>query len=189
MEDKHIELIDGIALRICESTEIGELVLSIVKVAFKKFEKAGAADDFVLQSIGPGKIVFGSTNRVSWSAARGFEPDESYCTKRFLHAWKFGVKLPADGAVSKPRCGQCGATDVRIYRQYGTFRQPHTDRCNECVDRERRGFMVPLVLDANGKAWGYTSAPADACEEFYALPEKSSEHPGWKRLGGWPDAD
>lgn len=74
-----------------ESPSLGELVLTIVEEAFCKFDDAGAAEDFGLQHVGPGKIVFGRTNRVTWSASEGFVADESYCTERFMQAWVFGV--------------------------------------------------------------------------------------------------
>ena len=91
--------------------------------------------------------------------------------------------------VPRPSCGKCGATGVKIYREYGSFRRPETDRCNECIDQGHKGWMVPCVLDADGDAWGYTSVPKDACDAFYALPEKSDSFPHWRRIGGWSDSD
>lgn len=86
-------------------------------------------------------------------------------------------------------CGECGVTGVKIYRSYGMFRRPETDRCNECIDPDLQGWMVPCVLDDDGNAWGYGSVPKEACDEFDALPERSSEHPRWRRIGGWSDSE
>lgn len=96
---------------------------------------------------------------------------------------------PYHRIVPRPTCGSCGAIDVRIYRSYGSFRRPETDRCNECVDPNSRGWFVPCVMDEDGTVWGYSSVPLESCEAFYDLPEKSADHPGWNRVGGWPDSD
>ena len=90
MDAKYADLTEQIAEKIVASASIGELVLTIAEEAFRKFDDAGAADDFGLQYVGPGKIVFGRTNRVAWSASEGFVPDETYCTERFMQAWVFG---------------------------------------------------------------------------------------------------
>lgn len=86
-----------------------------------------------------------------------------------------------------PRCGKCGAINVRIYRDYGMFRWPKEDRCNGCLTDKERGWYVPCCLDEDGNAWGYTSVPEADCERFYSLPENSSDSPAWRRRGGWPD--
>jgi hypothetical protein len=86
----------------------------------------------------------------------------------------------------KPSCGKCGVVGVKIYREYGAFRSPETDRCNECIDQEYKGWMVPCVLNENGDAWGYTSVPQDACDAFHQLPEKSTLFPSWTKFG-WSD--
>lgn len=79
-----------------------------------------------------------------------------------------------------PKCNKCGATGVRIYRDYGIFRRPEKDRCNDCIDENHREWMVPCILDVDGSAWGYTSVPEHACKQFYAFPEKNSDKPYWK---------
>jgi hypothetical protein len=86
------------------------------------------------------------------------------------------------------KCGVCGATRCRLYRPYGEFRRPERDRCNAHVLEDERGWYVPLVLDNDGSVWGFTSAPPRACGAFYALPEASSDRPGWQRIGGWNHA-
>jgi len=90
MDTKYSDLAEKISEKLLDSPSIGELVLTIVEEAFCKFDDAGAADDFGLQYVGPGKIVFGRTNRVSWSASEGFVPDETYCTEHFLRCWAIG---------------------------------------------------------------------------------------------------
>ena len=88
-----------------------------------------------------------------------------------------------------PICGKCGATKVRIYRDYGMFRRPERDRCNKCVDHDHRGWMVPCILSKDaGDAWGYSSVPLDALEAFCALPEHDSSLPYWdKKKSCWSD--
>lgn len=82
--------------------------------------------------------------------------------------------------MKQATCGKCGSTGVRIYREYGSFRRPETDRCNDCVDSDSYGYMVPCVLDKDGNAWGYLSVPEDDAEKnFYSLPEKSDTKPHW----------
>ena len=88
--------------------------------------------------------------------------------------------------MSDATCGKCGSSGVRVYREYGMFRRPETDRCNECIDQSHKGWMVPCVMDEDGNAWGYGSVPNQELEAFYALPEKSASLPGWQ-MGGWSD--
>jgi hypothetical protein len=76
---------DEIAMKL--EPEWGELVLSIIEAAHQRFFACGAGTDFCLQSKGPQSIVFGSRNRVKWTADRSFVPDRPYCTPSFLDAW------------------------------------------------------------------------------------------------------
>jgi len=94
-------------------------------------------------------------------------------------------------AVPEMKCGLCGATGCRLYRPAGEFRREHRDRCNGCVTAEQRGFYVPLVVDSDGRAWGFSSVPDADCARFYALPEatrrKSAytwELTGWRQIHG-----
>lgn len=66
----------------------GELVLSITEEAKRRFFECGAGGDFCIQHCTGESIVFGGTNRVTWTAKRGFVPDAYCCTKRFLKEWK-----------------------------------------------------------------------------------------------------
>lgn len=65
-----------------------------------------------------------------------------------------------------------------MYRPYGEVRRPERDRCNRCVNDDERDWYVPLIIDeSDGRAWGYTSVPLEACEKFYGLSE--AEPGGW----------
>jgi hypothetical protein len=61
-----------------------ETVCGIFKEAARYWEGLDP-NDFCLQHMSGGRIVFGSTNRLIWSPETGFYPDEKYCTKRFLN--------------------------------------------------------------------------------------------------------
>lgn len=67
-----------------KQTEIGQLVID---EAFDVFTQCGAEDDFCVQHIGFPGAVFGGTNRLLWTPSRGFRPDHTYCTPRFLHEY------------------------------------------------------------------------------------------------------
>lgn len=88
-------------------------------------------------------------------------------------------------------CGKCKAKNVRIYRSYGTFYRPETNRCNNCLPSklDKRGWYVPCIADSDGTIWGYASVPQELCEKFYALPEKNPDKPGWNsEKSGWSDS-
>jgi hypothetical protein len=77
---------DNYALSI--ESEWGEVVSSIIDEAFKRFVACDSANDFGFQGISSGRVlVFGSVNRVLWSASQGFYYDELYCTERFKRRW------------------------------------------------------------------------------------------------------
>lgn len=83
------------------------------------------------------------------------------------------------------QCGICGIKNVRLYRPYGECRRRERDRCNLCLSDEERFWYVPLIIDsADGLAWGYTSAPKEAVDSFFAMPEKSPDAPSWQE-DGW----
>lgn len=81
--------------------------------------------------------------------------------------------------VDTPFCGKCGAFGVKIYRDYGSFRRPENDRCNECL--VRTSWMIPCILDENGSAYGYSSVPERKVNHFYSLKDKdeSGISPMW----------
>jgi len=93
------------------------------------------------------------------------------------------IKAEIIEAVPVPKCGLCGCTGIRLYRPHGMFRREADDRCNQCTTGQDRSYYVPLILDSDGAAWGYSSARPEDIELFSALPEKTA-HPGsytWHR--------
>lgn len=84
------------------------------------------------------------------------------------------------------KCGRCGVSGVRLYRPYRFFRDRDDDRCNACIDRDGDPYYVPLIVDVDGRAWGYTSVPASAEYDFFSLPESSTNHKYWEsRTSRW----
>lgn len=57
-----------------------------------------SVDDFCVQHVGDGSVVFGGTNRLRWTAATGFRPEPGYCTERFLARARELGPLPGPGA-------------------------------------------------------------------------------------------
>lgn len=83
-------------------------------------------------------------------------------------------------------CTECGATDVRLWREYQTF-APRV-LCTACLpeekDREKvlndeqkhtrpyvnTGWWVAAVPNGDGNWWGYTSIPQDQLDWWRGLP-------------------
>lgn len=64
--------------------EIGQAVIEVAEYCF---EKAGCPEDYCIQhSNGCGTVVFGGTNRLIWSAFRGWKIDKPYCSDAFIKA-------------------------------------------------------------------------------------------------------
>jgi hypothetical protein len=86
-----------------------------------------------------------------------------------------------DGRI-KYVCSVCGAADCKLWREHQTVAPAlYCVRCaEEHEDRrltfghgstDQIGWLVPAVLDAEGKAfWGYSSVPQDRVEWWKALP-------------------
>lgn len=74
--------IDRVARYIWKGGAGLEFFFDLVLEAAKFFEDC--PEDFCLQNAQGGDLVFGGTNRLLWSINRGFRPDRSYCTERFL---------------------------------------------------------------------------------------------------------
>ena len=71
-----------------ENTLKVEIIDVIIEDAYEYWERANNVDDFCIQSLGLGVIVFGGFNRVQWSVKNGFRIDKNYCTSNFLEANK-----------------------------------------------------------------------------------------------------
>ena len=61
-----------------------EIIDLIVEEAYGYWDRANWQNDFCVQSVGMGQVVFGGTNRLIWSYQYGFKIDESYCSPNFL---------------------------------------------------------------------------------------------------------
>ncbi len=92
-------------------------------------------------------------------------------------------------------CSACKAGGLKLWRQYQTFADHIQLLCAACAEKDQDkpidlsesdscGWLVPAVptLDANAPYWGYTSAPAEGCAWWKALP---LSHEGeWKTKDG-----
>lgn len=92
-------------------------------------------------------------------------------------------------------CGQCGARDCKLWREYNAFYRPKALRCAMCaaastgedisdIDADGRrkstvieiartdqiGYYIPAVPTDDGTFWGYTSVPQDGVEWWKRLP-------------------
>jgi hypothetical protein len=98
--------------------------------------------------------------------------------------------------MSYPKCGECGVSGVKMWREYSTFLNDQTFRCIDCACKEDGadastaredgtvisneirshsiGWRVPAVPDGEGTYWGYTAnIPADDLEFWNKLPLRS----------------
>jgi hypothetical protein len=99
------------------------------------------------------------------------------------------LKISFDGYV----CSKCGASGVKLWRQYQTFLD-HVDlMCAKCagqdqakdvtdIDADGRrtgshggrtdqiGWLVPAVPTYDGTFWGYASIPQDGVNWWRGLP-------------------
>lgn len=104
-----------------------------------------------------------------------------------------GVNYSKKSTPPDYKCGDCGATGVKLWREYQTF-DPAL-RCCNCaaksqgkdisdIDREgihtsdlgktdQIGWFVPAVPDEEGEGfWGYTSVPDAGARWWRRLPTK-----------------
>ena len=94
-------------------------------------------------------------------------------------------------------CGDCGASGVKLWREYQTFLSGQTLRCLDCACKAEKkkpedlegdsvGWMVPAVPTEEGDTfWGYSSVPQAGVEWWHRLPSSYvySEH-RWVKLIG-----
>ena len=78
-------------------------------------------------------------------------------------------------------CGGCGASGVRLWRDYQVYLDQSTLRCRRCCEAhegkpmpdqgDQIGWSVPAVPTPDGSTfWGYTSVPLVAVDWWKALP-------------------
>ena len=65
-------------------TEATNLLFDIIDTAEHLYEKAGFENDFCVQHVSAGSIIFGSCNRVIWSPLNGYRADPSHCREEFI---------------------------------------------------------------------------------------------------------
>lgn len=103
------------------------------------------------------------------------------------------VDYSSTAAPESYKCGGCGRTGVKLWREYQTFLDHQSLRCADCAaadqgrditsmdDRGRYngehgrtdqiGWLVPAVpTAANDTFWGYTSVPSEGCAWWERLP-------------------
>ena len=92
-----------------------------------------------------------------------------------------------NGTPERYQCNECGATGVRLYREYQTFLNHQRLRCRECACKNQKrkpdgpaehtiGWLVAAVPTEDGETyWGFTSVPQEGCEWWNRLPRHNSE--------------
>lgn len=91
------------------------------------------------------------------------------------------------------RCGECGATGVRLWREYNTFLNYQHLYCRTCAVKDQKktpedleeyerircdqiGWLVPAVPTRDGDTfWGYSSVPQGLCNWWFSLPTMADE--------------
>lgn len=94
-------------------------------------------------------------------------------------------------------CSRCGASDVKLWREYNTFANLTELYCADCsmqdqgkvgeVDADGRreckygqktdqiGWLVPAVPADDGAFWGYSSVPEDRVQWWRKLPTRRKD--------------
>lgn len=100
------------------------------------------------------------------------------------------MKYSDPGVPAKYKCGKCGVSGIRLWREAATFSpdifcatcgcewekvKPEFDENGKlpglCGPGDHLGNLVPAVPDEEGLGyWGYTSVPKEGCDWWYALP-------------------
>ncbi len=94
------------------------------------------------------------------------------------------------------KCGKCGATNCKLWRDYQTFLKNQSLLCAKCAGEEQKkdvsdiddegrrsleeglgvrtdqiGWRIPAVpTEENDTYWGYTSVPQPGCDWWRGLP-------------------
>lgn len=101
--------------------------------------------------------------------------------------------LYSDGKTPDGYVCKCGASNVRLYREYQTFLNHQELSCTTCAIKEYNethhkpwdpessdrsseiGWLVAAVPTEDGSTfWGYTSVPQDGVDWWDNLPVKES---------------
>lgn len=69
-----------------------DISTQVIDAAYDIFIEMGCEEDCCIQSVSSSSVVFGSHNRLIWTAEGGFKPDPPYCTEKFLDSFKARVK-------------------------------------------------------------------------------------------------
>lgn len=98
--------------------------------------------------------------------------------QRIVMPFSYADRATPDGY----KCGDCGTTGVRLYREYQTFLNHQHLRCRKCACKKQGcepdnasehsiGWLVAAVPTEDGETyWGYTSVPQDGVEWWNRLP-------------------
>lgn len=102
----------------------------------------------------------------------------------------YGDQIPAD-MQARMKCGSCGVTGCKMWREYQTFASHTKILCGTCALRDQGkvgpidadgyrastygrtdqiGWLVPAVPTHDGTFWGYTSVPDDGVAWWRELP-------------------
>ena len=68
--------------RVIQQLDSSQVVGALIERALWFFEEC--PEDFCVQLQTGGGVVFGGTNRVTWTPTCGLWPEPSYCTSKFL---------------------------------------------------------------------------------------------------------
>lgn len=125
-----------------------------------------------------GRLAKKLAARAGTRRADGLSRAVAYVSDKYI-----GEPPPADHSRIWGRyaCGDCGAKNVRLWRDYQTVLIAQTLRCRTCCEKhegktfsdgsDQLGWSVPAVPTSDGSTfWGYSSVPQAAVDWWYALP-------------------
>lgn len=106
-----------------------------------------------------------------------------------------GVNYASSVTPADYKCDNCGATGVKLWREYETCANYTVLQCADCAEISQQklhdsgwespfkrgegdqiGWRVPAVpVEGKNTYWGYTSVPQAGCEWWDNLPTKPGE--------------
>lgn len=108
-------------------------------------------------------------------------------------AWRTCSRTPerTPEPASRPyRCEVCGASGVKLWREYQTFADKTLLRCVECAEADQGkkfeppghsiGVLVAAVPNDRGSFWDYTSVPEADVQWWDNLPLRAAAPSGEK---------